>query len=50
MKLILGLYTTKEIRLGSRGDSYYGRFTLDFTNERIPAETISTDFKGRKVV
>jgi len=28
-----GVYTTKEIRLGSRGDSYYGRETIDSAND-----------------
>jgi len=43
-----GLYTTQEIRLGSRGDSYYGiEIVLRLTNDRIPLETISPNLKSR---
>jgi len=41
-----GLYTTKEIRLGSRGDSYYGKIISGLSNFRIPPETVSPDLKG----
>src|SRR5579859_5852180 len=43
-----GLYTTKEIRLGSRGDSYYGKeYISGLSNYRVPPETISPDLKSR---
>jgi endoplasmic reticulum Man9GlcNAc2 1,2-alpha-mannosidase len=42
-----GLYTTQEIRLGSRGDSYYGIILVDTTDERISAKATPSDVKGR---
>src|SRR5204862_7739163 len=42
-----GLYTTQEIRLGSRGDSYYGSVSLIPTNVRIPTEAVSSNVQSR---
>jgi endoplasmic reticulum Man9GlcNAc2 1,2-alpha-mannosidase len=42
-----GLYTTKEIRLGSRGDSYYGNMGANFANRRVSLETVPPNLKSR---
>src|SRR5438045_652324 len=41
-----GLYTTQEIRLGSRGDSYYGKALHNHTDNRIPTQTIPPNIKS----
>lgn len=46
-----GLYTTQEIRLGSRGDSYYGKCSRKpKADTRIFVETIPSDIENRKSV